>query len=998
MGTIRTVLAVDGESKFRASMKEVNSTLKAMQASVKALSTEYVTNSDKVKNLQKQNEQLREIESQQMEKLKLLTSAVSRSGTAYEEAKQHLLDVVAAHGTESKEADKARKAVSSAAVTYNNYRTQLAQTETALNETRNQIHQNTQEIDTQINHSKPWIQQLESIKNNLEKVGKAAMQVAKTEFAALQTSVKAVSAEFEIAFKGLGMYTEAIGKASLAAAKFATGVGTSFESGMSTVQAILGIFDDTEGVMSELEAKAKQVGSTTKFTATQAAEAFKYMAMAGWDAEEMLAGIDGITQLAAASGEELGIVSDIVTDSLTALGMSASDTSKFVDILAQAATNSNTTVTKMGATFQYCAPIAGAMGYKIEDLAVAIGLMASSGIKADKAGTALRSLITNLAAPTENADKRLTQFGISLTDEYDNMKSFSQVVTELRNAFADLSEVEKAAAAKDISGKTGMAGLLAIVNSTPEDFDQLTAAIADSTGAAEKMSEVMLDNLAGSVTLAKSAIEGLGLSIFNTFSDDLRENVDNIQKWASEVSSIMDKGPEYSVANWVKGKFAGEFSDAVFAGAVDLMNAAPEVVDTFNALIIAGIDALKNSLLPTVWGLGQTLVDGFFDMLNDITDNLPDYVYNAVLSVKHIFEMMMTNMSSLAENLTEELPGIIDSLLRIFNGQFIGDIYNTGLDILLTLIEGITDNLDKILQNGMNVLIALLDGMLEAIPRLADIARDIIEQLTVSITDNIDKIITVSVDIILALVDTIIDNLDLLVEAALKIVIAVIRGIVNNLDKIVDKVPEILIAIFNAILDNLDIIVQAAYEIILALGYALVEGLDMLWGTVWRVPQEIQKIILDNDWKATGARILEGIADGLVNMGTYVHDKVKEAGTNLVDEFKSLFKIHSPSKLFHDEIGVNIAYGITGGTVEGLDDSSIQIDKAAQDYSNDIMQATKNAFVSANVSLDSAGTSGTTVQQNINFGDVTINNDMDIEEVSYKIADLARSYTLGGGG
>ena len=211
-------------------------------------------------------------------------------------------------------------------------------------------------------------------------------------------------------------------------------IASDFESEMSKVQAISGATGDD---MEKLRAKAREMGESTKFSATEAAEAMEYMAMAGWKTEDMLSGLDGILHLAAASGEELGTTSDIVTDALTAFGMEAGEAGHFSDILASASSNANTNVSLMGETFKYVAPVMGSMGYSAEDAALAIGLMANAGIKGSQSGTALRSIITRLSAPTDAVASAMTTLGISLTDAYGNTLPFRDVMEQLRSAFAN---------------------------------------------------------------------------------------------------------------------------------------------------------------------------------------------------------------------------------------------------------------------------------------------------------------------------------------------------------------------------------------------------------------------------------------------------------------------------------------------------------------------------------------------------------------------------------
>lgn len=259
-------------------------------------------------------------------------------------------------------------------------------------------------------------------------------------------------------------------------------VGMDFEAAMSEVQAIAGASAQELQALTE---KAKEMGANTKFSASESAQALKYMAMAGWETQDMLNGIDGVMNLAAASGEDLALVSDIVTDALTAFGLKAKDAGHFADVLAKAATSSNTDVAKMGNTFQYVAPVAGAFGYSVEDTAVAIGLLANSGIKAESAGTALRGIFTNLAKPTNQVASYMKELGISMTDTAGNVKPLSQLMQELRRAFSGLTEAQKAEYAAGLAGREAMSGLLAMVNASEEDFSKLTQQINHCNGAAD---------------------------------------------------------------------------------------------------------------------------------------------------------------------------------------------------------------------------------------------------------------------------------------------------------------------------------------------------------------------------------------------------------------------------------------------------------------------------------------------------------------------------------
>lgn len=313
-----------------------------------------------------------------------------------------------------------------------------------------------------------------------------------------------------------------IGVASVAAAKKTIDVGKSFEAGMSEVQAISGASGKD---LEKLSAKAKQMGATTKFSATESATALKYMAMAGWKTNQMVSGLSGVMNLAAASGEDLGTVSDIVTDSMTAFGLKAKDSGHFADVLAKASSSSNTNVAMMGETFKYVAPLAGSMKYSIEDTATAIGLMANAGIKGSQAGTSLRSIITRLVKPPKDAATALNALGISTTKADGSMKPLRETMAELREKFSGLTESQKASYASSIAGQEAMSGLLAIVNASDSDFNKLQKAIDNSSGAAKKQADVMNNNLQGALYDLGSAAESVGIGIYEDIKTPLTKAV-----------------------------------------------------------------------------------------------------------------------------------------------------------------------------------------------------------------------------------------------------------------------------------------------------------------------------------------------------------------------------------------------------------------------------------------------------------------------------------------
>lgn len=368
---------------------------------------------------------------------------------------------------------------------------------------------------------------------DLERQARESTSVLGTQMQEVGGKISEVGGKISDAGKKLLPVTVGITSIGAAAVKTAA----DFDSEMSKVSAVSGATGES---LEKLRDKAREMGEKTKFSASEAAAAMNYMAMAGWKTEDMLSGIEGIMNLAAASGEELATTSDIVTDALTAFGLTAADSGHFADILAAASSNANTNVSMMGETFTYCAPIAGALGFSAEDTAEAIGLMANAGIKASQAGTALRSIMNNLTGEVKICGDNIGEVVIQTTNTDGSMRNLSNILADCRTAFSGLSESEKAAAAESLVGKYAMSGFLALMNAGKGDIEKLSDAIAGCDGAAANMADTMQDNLQGQVTILKSAVSEAAISIGEVLTPVIKEVVEKIQEWTEKFNSLSE--------------------------------------------------------------------------------------------------------------------------------------------------------------------------------------------------------------------------------------------------------------------------------------------------------------------------------------------------------------------------------------------------------------------------------------------------------------------------
>ena len=499
----------------------------------------------------------------------------------------------------------------------------------------------------------------------------------------------------EIAAKGeklktVGDNVTNVGKKFLPVTAAVTGLGTiavktaaDFDTAMSKVAAVSGA---TGKDLDALRDKAREMGAKTKFSASEAAEAMNYMAMAGWKTEDMLSGIEGVMNLAAASGEDLATTSDIVTDALTAFGLTAADSGHFADVLAAASSNANTNVSMMGETFKYAAPIAGALGFSVEDTAEAIGLMANAGIKGSQAGTSLRTIMTNLSGDVKICGANIGEVTVATTNADGSMRELSDILADCRVAFAGLSESEQAAAAETLVGKNAMSGFLALMNAGEGDINKLSSAIDNCDGSAAGMAETMQDNLAGQLQILKSQLEELAISFGEMLMPAIRTIVGWIQKFVDWLNS-MDEGTRKVIVTIalvaaaigpvliVVGKVISSVGTimTLIPKLVGIINAAKGAFAAFNAvcaanpyvLIIAAIVALVAAFIY-LWNNCEEFRQFWIDLWENIKE-IAVAVWEALKDFfKAAWEAIKTTATTVWNAIKDFFTGLWEGIKNIF--------------------------------------------------------------------------------------------------------------------------------------------------------------------------------------------------------------------------------------------------------------------------------------------------------------------------------------------
>lgn len=707
--------------------------------------------------------------------------------------------------------------------------------------------------------------------------------------------------------------TTVIGGVGVAAVKTAA----DFDSAMSQVAAVSGAtgkdFDD-------LRNKAREMGSKTKFSATEAAEAMNYMAMAGWKTEDMLGGIEGVMNLAAASGEDLATTSDIVTDALTAFGLSAKDSGHFADILAAASSNANTNVSMMGETFKYCAPIAGALGFSAEDTAEAIGLMANAGIKSSQAGTALRTIMNNLAGDVKISGKAIGDVTIATTNADGSMRDLSDILADCRTAFSGLTESEKAQAAESLVGKNAMSGFLALMNAGEGDIEKLSSAIENCDGSAEKMAMTMQDNLAGQLTILKSQLQELAISFGDILMPAIRSIVSKLQGFVDKLNG-MDEGTKRTIVTIallvasigplliIVGTTISKIGVAM-QGFVKLANGVSKlkvaiqggtgvlgklgaalggvsapvlaVVAVIAVLVAAFVhlwrtnEGFRDAIIGTWTRIKDTIsgfCQGIVDRLNalgfqftDIVDVLKTVWDGFCQILAPIFEGVFNHIANILSTVTGVITGILDVFIGIFTGNW-SQAWTGVKEIFSSIWNGIS----SFFTNILNVIKGVADVVLGWFGTSWNEVWTNIKTFFEGIWNGIVSFFTGIWETIKNIVQTGIMLIGSILEAAVDIITLPFRFIWENC-------KEIIITVWDAIKSKVTTVINAVASVI----STVMNAIKTVFTTVWNAIKTVVTTVV-NAIKS----VVTTVFNAIKSTSTTVWNAVKTAVTTPVNAIKN---------------------------------------------------------------------------------------------------------------
>ena len=694
----------------------------------------------------------------------------------------------------------------------------------------------------------------------------------------------------------VGNKISSVGQKLLPVTGVVTGLGTAavktaadFDSAMSRVAAVSGA---TGSDFDKLRDKAREMGAKTKFSATEAADAMNYMAMAGWKTEDMLSGIEGVMYLAAASGEDLATTSDIVTDALTAFGLTAGDSGHFADVLAAASSNANTNVSMMGETFKYCAPVAGALGFSVEDTAEAIGLMGNAGIKASQAGTSMRSIMTNLTGDVKLSGAAIGDVTIATTNADGSMRSLSAILADCRGAFAGMTEAEKANNAEALVGKNAMSGFLALMNAAPEDIEKVSGAVNDCKDAAKNMADTMQDNLEGQLTILKSQLQELAISFGDLLMPAVWSIVSGLQGMVDVLNAMPDGvkrvimivallaaalGPVLiiigktlsaigTIMTWAP-KLAGAISavKGAFAALSATMMANPI------AIVIAAIAALVAAFIY-LWNTNEEFQQFWIRLWNEIKE-VAVQVWTAVS------QFLVFAWNGIRNTAVAVWNGIRDFFSGLWTG--IKTLFTTVVTAISTFLVGAWNGIRATVMAVWNAISAFLGSVWNGIKSVITNVVNGIRTFLQSAWNGIRTVITTVMNAIRTVISTVWNGIRTIISTVLNgirgTVNSVWNGIRNTISSVVNGIKNTVSGAFNAMWSGIRSTISGIYNTIRdGLGNA-VNYITGLASAGWRWGADIINGIVNGIRSCIGA-VAGAVTDVANTIRAHLHFSVPDEG------------------------------------------------------------------------------------------------------------------------
>ena len=883
--------------KIGASMSEYQAAMKAAVASMKQLSSEYSLAAANAKLYGTKSDALKA-------KISELTQKMDVQKTKVEDCKSHYETLTTRLDNNKKKSEELKAKVAELSKAYEESK-----------EATGENSEETKKLKTELDKAEKQLATTEAQTTKYEAAVKkqgAAVTQAEADLANMEVQLRDVNAE--LARQKFDEYAEKAGKVGQAVQtagqhmmKVTTAIGgvaaasvtvaANFEQQMSKVQAISGATAEETDKLTE---SARQWGRDTKYSATEAGEAFEYMALAGWKTDDMLEGIGGILNLAAASAMDLGTASDIVTDYLTAFGLSAKDAGKFADEMAYAMSHSNTTTEALGEAYKNCAATAASMGYSVEETTAVLMTMANAGVKGGEAGTALNAIMTRLATDTKGCATELSKYGVEVYDAQGNMNSLSSILTGVRGVWNNLTDEQQANLAKTIAGTNQFSALQTIMSGLSDEaiasgmsFSDYSEALQNCDGTASDMAATMQDNLLGRLTQLKSKLEDVGITIGNSLMPFMEKAVAKIGELADKFASLSPQqqetilkiagvvaalgplltitGKAITVSGQISkgvGKVVGKLAEmgTTAGGATGGMSVLKGALTAITSPVgiaiaaIAGITAVVVTLWKTnedfrnkiteIWNRIKSVFTEFGQHITDKLNSLGFDFENFGEVVKAIWEGFCNVLAPIIEGVFNNIAIFIETTLNVITGvfdffvsSFTGD-WQGCWDAVKSIFESVWNGLKEYIGNILNTIKGVADAFLGLFGTSWD-------EVWNSIKTTFENIWNGIVSFFSGILDGIVNTVTTVWTAISTTISDVLTGIWNTFSNIFTTIRDFVSTVFETIKNVITVVIMAIAEFFSAAFQIITAPFRFIWEnckdtiiTVWdAIKEKINTVI-----------------------------------------------------------------------------------------------------------------------------------------------------------
>jgi TP901 family phage tail tape measure protein len=735
-------IGIEGEKEFRNALREINQSFKVLGSEMNLVTSQFDKQDKSIRAITERNAVLNKEIDAQKEKISTLERALKNAADSFGENDKRTLA----------------------------WQTQLNNANAELNKMERELKESQEQV-KRLNREK-----IDDLINGLKKAGDIA---GKTLVAGLKAAAAAMAA---------------IGTGAVAAGKFigdSLGVYAEFEDSMKQVQATMGLTGaEGEEAFKKLSEAAKEAGASTRFTASESADALNYLALAGYNVDQAIEALPGVLTLAAAGGMDLAQASDLVTDSMAALGLEISQMGDYMDLMARTAQRSNTNVQQLGEAILVSGATMKNAGQSVETLNVMLGVLANRGIKGAEGGTKLRNVVMSLTSPTSKAAKELENLGVSVSDSEGNIRDLNDILTELNGKLNGLSEADKLNALSNIFNKQDIAGVNALLAGTGEEMENLYQELANAKGAAEDMANIMEGGLAGSVRSLKSAYEGLQIAIGEQFSGMAQDTVDEVTLLVRDVTAILNDGFQEGDITAIGEKI----SDFLVKGISKISEYLPDAINMVSTMLTEMVNVLV-ALLPT---LLPPLLDGAIQLLEGLITSITS-------NIAPLVDMVVYLVTTVAEFIIQNLPLLIEAAIQIVVALAMGiaqalpELMPAIVEAIILIADTLINNLDLVLQAAFAIIEALALGLINALPRLIEALPSLIMTIVSFILSSIPQIIQLGVQLVISLAAGLIQAIPQLVAQLPQIVLAILQGIGSAASAVVDIGRNIMTGLWSGI-------------------------------------------------------------------------------------------------------------------------------------------------------------------------------------------------------